>query len=225
MFILIVVVSVLVLIAVYLWWKWMLLLLLAHNIRRIEKYKRKCYTNNVNYVKNPISFFTAGFTASFIRYIDIQTGLIPSFTIRDFIYKYIFLVGIRKNCTIHYGCEIRSHSLLTIGEGSIIGDRCLLDARNGINIGENVNIGSNVSIYTEQHDHSDPYFGSKSDYSYGVKIDDRVWIGPNVIILHSVHVGEGAVIGAGSIITKDVPPYAIMGGGKLQKLSDKGMII
>lgn len=43
-------------------------------------------------------------------------------------------------------------------------------------------------------------------------IDDDVWIGINAIILGGVHIGTGSVIGAGSVVTKDVPPYAIVGG-------------
>ncbi len=43
-------------------------------------------------------------------------------------------------------------------------------------------------------------------------IDDDVWIGTNAIILSGVHIGQGAVIGAGAVVTKDVPPYAVAGG-------------
>ena len=63
------------------------------------------------------------------------------------------------------------------------------------------------------------------DYEYGdripygshykpkqVVIDDFVWFGSDVIICGNVHVGEGAIIGIGSVVVKDVPPYAIVGG-------------
>lgn len=48
-------------------------------------------------------------------------------------------------------------------------------------------------------------------------VDDDVWIGYNSLILSGVHIGQGAIIGAGSIVTKDVPPYAIMAGNKIIK--------
>ena len=43
-------------------------------------------------------------------------------------------------------------------------------------------------------------------------IGDDVWIGTNVVILPGVHIGQGAIIGAGAVVTKDVPPYACVGG-------------
>ena len=62
------------------------------------------------------------------------------------------------------------------------------------------------------------------DSTYIVKnvvIDDNVWIGSRVLIIGNVHIGEGAIIGAGSIVTKDVPPLAIYAGGKIIKYRDK----
>lgn len=147
-----------------------------------------------------------------LRYYDIQVGLIPSHRVRNFIYRHIFRVGMARHSVIYYGAEIREHSRLIIGEGSIIGDRALLDARHGITIGRNVNISSDLNIYTEQHDYRDPYFRCTSDDSFGVVIDDRVWIGSRVTILHSVHIGEGAVVAAGAVVTKDVAPYTMVGG-------------
>lgn len=51
--------------------------------------------------------------------------------------------------------------------------------------------------------------------------DDRAWIGPNTIILHSVHIGEGAVVAAGAVVTKDVEPYTIVAGIPAKKVGDR----
>ena len=68
---------------------------------------------------------------------------IPSHHIRDFFYKYIFLVKMEKNSVLYYGSEIRAPWMLMIGKGSVVGDNSILDARRGgIYIGENVNIAS-----------------------------------------------------------------------------------
>ena len=90
-----------------------------------------------------------------------------------------------------------------------------MDARNGLTVGKNVTLSTNVSIYTEQHDHRDPDFLCIS--TLGTKlcpvvIDDYVWLGPNVIVLPGVHIGEGAVVGAGAVVTKDILPYTVNAG-------------
>lgn len=146
------------------------------------------------------------------RYLNFECGRIPSHRVRKFFYKFIWKVTMESKSVIYWGAEIRAGFNLTIGKGSIIGDNALLDARNGISIGDNVNFSSRVSIYTDQHDHKDPFFRGNTDSSFRVIIDDRVWVGPNVIILHSVHIGEGSVVAAGSVVTKDVPPFVIVAG-------------
>lgn len=150
--------------------------------------------------------------SGFIRYMDFQVGLIPSHHIRNFIYKYIFCVDLQSKAVIYFGSEIRSHQNLHIGEGTIIGDRSILDARRGIYIGKNVNFSSNVKIWSYQHDHSDPYFNCTEQKVGPVYIEDRAWIGPDVTILHSVTIGEGAVVAAGAVVTKDIPPFSIVAG-------------
>lgn len=133
-------------------------------------------------------------------------------SVRIFFYKYIYRISLAKNVVIYSGCEIRSPQKLTIGEGSIIGDNAILDARAGLKIGSNVCFASNVSIWTLQHDYRDPEFRCTPDHYGPVTIGDRAWIGPNTVILHNVTIGEGAVIAAGAVVTKDVPPFTLVGG-------------
>lgn len=161
------------------------------------------------------------FIAGYLRYMDFQIGLIPSHFLRNFVYKNIYGVQIGKHSIIYWGAEIRSPHKLLIGRGSIIGDKSILDARNGIKIGRNVNFSSSVHIYTEHHDHRDPLFKSNSNNTFRVKIDDRVWVGPNVTILHSVHLGEGAVVAAGAVVTKDVESYSIVAGIPAKKIGER----
>ncbi|MDE7347755.1 MAG: acyltransferase [Muribaculaceae bacterium] len=151
----------------------------------------------------------------------IETGHIPSHHIRNFIYRRLYLIDLAPNTAIYYGAEIRAGINLHISEGTIIGDKAILDARNGILIGRNVNFSSDVHIWTEQHDHSDPEFRCLSDSSYQVKICDRAWIGPSVTILHSVTIGEGAVVAAGSVVTKDVAPFSIVAGIPAKKIGER----
>lgn len=137
---------------------------------------------------------------------------IPSHHIRNFFYRYAYLVEMEPKVVIYYGLEIRKPTNLRIGTGSIIGDRAILDARSGIFIGRDVNLSSNVSIWSLQHDYRDPFFKCTPEHFGPVIIKDRVWIGPNVIILPNVEIGEGAVIAGGAVVTKNVPPYTVVGG-------------
>jgi acetyltransferase-like isoleucine patch superfamily enzyme len=163
---------------------------------------------------NRPSYYKFLFTAinGLIRYVQYRVSHVPSHTIRNFLYRTIFQVRLAKGAIIYFGTEIRAHHRLTIGEGSIVGDKALLDARKGLTIGKDVNLSSNVSIYTEQHDYLDPLFRCTDRVVGPVVIHDRAWIGPNSIILPRVTIGEGAVIGAGAVVTKDVEPYTLVGG-------------
>jgi len=195
----------------------------------ISRQKKK-YIENLNYdpevlveqqpVINPSSLKVKiiYFISGYIRFFIIKVGLIPSHFIRNIIYREILLVNLEQYAIIYYGAEIRAPFNLKIGKGTIIGDKAILDARNGLEIGENVNFSSNVQIWTEQHDHRDPDFACNSNEAFGVKIGDRAWIGPNVTILPKVVIGEGAVVAAGTVVTKDVEPYAIVAGLPAKKI-------
>lgn len=172
---------------------------------------------NLNKIKQNISRYLSGY----LRYFVFQTARIPSHHIRNVIYKKIFLVKMGKNAIIYFGAELRSPYNLKIGTGSIIGDNAILDARNGIEIGENVNFSSNVNIWTEQHDHRDAYFRSKTDNACKVKIDNRAWIGPRTTILPGVIIGEGAVVAAGAVVTKNVEPFTIVAGIPASKIGER----
>jgi len=154
-------------------------------------------------------------------YLLWLVGYIPSMHIRIFIYRYLYCANIAKTAIIYKGCEIRTPKKLHIGKGSIIGDNAMLDARCGLTIGENVNFSSSVEIWTLQHDYRDPDFKCVPGHCGPVTIGDRAWIGPRVTILHSVNIGEGAVVGAGAVVTKDVEPYTVVAGIPAKKVAER----
>ena len=204
-------------------WDYLFFIVLAFPIRVYQKHLIKLRKRQqATHAMELISGTTAGYGqlkkkvravfVGLIRFFDIKIGYLPCLWLRHYIYRKVFLIKLGKDAIVHYGSEIRNHNHLSIGTHSIIGDRAVLDARNGIVIGENVNISSDVHIYTEQHDHEDPLFRCNSDESFRVKIGNRAWIGPRVTILHSVNIGEGAVIAAGAVVTKDIAPFAIAAG-------------
>lgn len=102
---------------------------------------------------------------------------------------------------------------LAIGNGSGIG--AYSNVPSSVTIGENVMIGQELLVYTNNHrmDRIDiPMKEQGWTESKPVVIGDDVWIGSRVTILPGVHIGKGSVIGAGAVVTKNVPDYEIWGG-------------
>lgn len=161
------------------------------------------------------------FVADFASYYLYRLSHIPSHHIRNFVYRNVCMMRMGKKSVVYYGTEIREPSNIFIGEGSIIGDNSILDGRNGIKIGKNVVFASNVRIWTEQHDHRDPFFRCETQQHNPVMIDDRAWIGSHTIILHSVHIGEGAVVAAGAVVTHDVRPFTIVAGIPAKEIGER----
>ena len=83
-----------------------------------------------------------------------------------------------------------------------------------ISIGNYFHSGTNVKIMLGSHDydHGDKIPYGEKYMRKQVIIDDFVWLGSDVTISGNVHIGEGAIVAIGSVVVKDVPPYAIVGG-------------
>ena len=158
---------------------------------------------------------------SFTDYYLYRLSHTPSHHLRNFVYKHICKMKIDKNVVIYHGLEVREPANISMARGVIIGDNSILDGRNGIHIGEDVVFASNVRIWTEQHDHEDPWFRCSTQNHGAVTIDRHAWIGSHTIILHSVHIGEGAVVAAGAVVTHDVPPYTIVAGIPAKKIGER----
>lgn len=137
-----------------------------------------------------------------------EVGALPSHWVRDSIYRQ---AGMRlpRTSTIYGGGRFLSPRRITIGEYSTIGDHAILDGRRGLEIGGSVNLGSHVVVWTLQHDMDDPHFAAAGG---DVVIEDYAWIASHSIILPGVRVGRGGVVGAGSVVTHDVAPYALVAG-------------
>lgn len=155
------------------------------------------------------------------KYLVHTIKYFPSHAVRNWVYKYIFLVDRHPNSTIYFGCEIRAGYSLHIGKGSIIGDNCILDARQGIYIGENVNLSSEVHLWTESHDMNDPYFRGSPGKRGAIRVGNRAWLGANVTVLDNVTIGEGAVVCAGAVVTKNVEPFAVVAGIPAKKIGER----
>lgn len=116
-----------------------------------------------------------------------------------------------KNVNIERGAVFSSH--VSLGDNSGIGINASLTG--SVTIGKDVMMGPWCTVYSRNHE-----FGRTDipmrEQGYRpeqpVVIGDDVWIGGHVIILPGVHIGKGAVIGAGAVVTKNVPEYAVAAG-------------
>ncbi|MFG1887940.1 acyltransferase [Micromonospora sp. NPDC049051] len=116
---------------------------------------------------------------------------------------------------------VYTYGTIELGSDVDLGYRpVLMAARSRIRIGSNVMFGPEVTIRGGNHRIDRvgvPMIAVRKqpgdeDLDRGVTIGDDVWVGTRAIILHGVTVGRGAVIGAGAVVTRSVPPYAIVAG-------------
>lgn len=99
---------------------------------------------------------------------------------------------------------------ISIGKDVFINSGCHFQDQGGITIGDGSLIGHNVVLATINHDLL-PSQKRKNHYA-PITIGSNVWIGSNAVILPGITIGEWAVVAAGAVVTKDVPPYTVVGG-------------
>lgn len=122
-----------------------------------------------------------------------------------------FLTYVGNDVNIEKGAMITS--TMEIGDRSGVGINAMITGK--VVIGKDVMMGPECIIYTRNHafDRTDiPMIEQGFSEEKPVVIGDDVWIGGRVTILPGVHIGNGVIIGAGAVVTKDVPDYAIVGG-------------
>jgi maltose O-acetyltransferase len=144
-------------------------------------------------------------------------GYVPFHFVRRFSYK-LAGISIGKKSTIHMGARFYKPSLISIGEGTIVGDHAFLDGRAPLTIGNHTSIASQVMIYNSEHDLSNESFAA---IEAPVNIGNYVFIGPRAIILPGVTIGDGAVVAAGAVVTKDVPARMIVGGVPAKEIAPR----
>lgn len=136
---------------------------------------------------------------------------------------------LRKNSRIKRNVIIQGSGYFELGENSYIGSYSVVGVNKKIIIGKNVMISDNVSIRDTDHKFDKInvpmiFQGIDTDKIF---IEDDVWIGHGVIITKGVKIGKGAIVAAGAVVTKDVPPYTVVGGvpAKIIKYRKRGFQI
>ena len=136
------------------------------------------------------------------------------FALRPLLYR---LCGfeIARSATLQGGVRFFHVGRLKIGAGTLVNRGTYLDNRAGLTIGENVSIAHDTRIYTLGHDVHDASFAAKGQ---AVRIDDYAVLFAGAMVMPGVHLGAGSVVMAGSVVTKDVAPYRIVGGNPARDL-------
>ena len=145
------------------------------------------------------------------------TTWIPLHSVRNLIWR-LSGVKIGAGSTLHTGVRVFDPRHLKIGQGTIVGYGTFLDGREPIEIGNHTDIASEVMVYNQEHDIHAADFRAVGG---PVMIGDYVFIGPRAIILPGVTVGDGAVVAAGAVVTKNVAPYAIVGGVPAKEIGQR----
>lgn len=144
---------------------------------------------------------------------------VPSFKLRHLWYRRVIGIDLDRGSRIHLGTymwfwgpgAVRRCGV-HIGRNTRIDRNCTIDLRSGLTIGDNVAFSAEVMLLAGTHDVNDPNFADSPVGPYRVEIGDHVWIGARAMIMPGVTVGRGAVVAAGAVVTKDVPPLTIVAG-------------
>jgi acetyltransferase-like isoleucine patch superfamily enzyme len=133
----------------------------------------------------------------------------PSARLRHGFYRRVMNFEIAPGAFLLSGTWFDTCGNCSIGKNSVINQDCRLDNRGGIRIEENVSISPEVHLITADHDIDSPKCAGRQA---PIHIGKRVFIGSRATVLPGVTIGEGAVVAACACVTRDVPPFTVVGG-------------
>lgn len=153
-----------------------------------------------SYIQPGCEFFGAnrveiGTTAKILR--DVRIQITPN-----------SLLKIGDGVCLDRGVDINTAGedcLISIGDNALLGPYVCMAGPGHIKIGKNCAIASQSGLYANNH----RVYGLSRE---GIEIEDNCWLGTGVRVLDGVRIGRGSVIGAGAVVTKDIPPYSVAVG-------------
>jgi len=119
-------------------------------------------------------------------------------------------------------CDYGNH--IKVGKNFFCNYNCTILDVGRVTFGDNCLLAPNVAIYTAGHPIHPDSRNSLYEYGIDVTVGDNVWIGGNVVIMPGVNIGSNCVIGAGSVVTKDIPAWSVAAGNPcrvLRKITDE----
>ena len=132
---------------------------------------------------------------------------------------------LHKNIVITVDSIFGNYENIIWHDNIYIGPQAYIWAVGGLEINENVIIGPRVTIHTSNHRYEDATMLPYDGYSYAKKvtIEKNVWIGDSTMIVPGVTIGEGSIVAMGSVVTKDVPKYSIVGGNPAKVIKQRNV--
>ncbi|MCS6842532.1 MAG: acyltransferase [Roseiflexus sp.] len=130
---------------------------------------------------------------------------------------------VMKNAILHvYNFRNLPHAGIRIGARSLIGEACILRGQGGITIGNDVFLAPLVQMLAVNHVYHDTSrpISLQGITCQGIIVEDGAWIGGGAIILDGVRIGKNAVVGAGAVVTRDVPDYCVAVGNPARIVRD-----
>ena len=134
------------------------------------------------------------------------------------------LLGKSENAWINppFHCDYGSH--IEVGKNFFANYNCTIIDVAKVKIGDNCFMAPNVAIYTAGHPIHPATRNAALEYGKEVVIGDNGWLGGNVVVCPGVHIGDNVVIGAGSVVTKDIPAWSLAAGNPckvIRKITDE----
>ncbi|MDP2809116.1 MAG: acyltransferase [Rhodocyclaceae bacterium] len=153
-----------------------------------------------------------------VKYLPSPVGDWLRYAVTKPFLKRVGGVRIYEGVTIWYPYRV------AIGKQVTLNEWVFIDGFGGVTIGDGVRIAHRVSILSSDHNYEDR---NRYIFEQGIKIkptfiEDDVWLGANSVIMPGVRIAHGAIVGAGAVVTKDVPRFTIVGGVPARPIGMRG---
>lgn len=126
-----------------------------------------------------------------------------------------------EDIRIKTGVFLKNPDEILLGNRISIQENCLLSGYGGLRLGNDISIGAGTMIFTSEHDYQPKgIIRSNPILKKDVTLEDNIWIGAKVTILGGVKIGKNSVIGANSLVNKDVEPNSVYVGNPARKIKE-----
>lgn len=134
-------------------------------------------------------------------------------------------MNVKGNPRIHPTASLRCGENIYLGENSHINQYCCVWAspNSRIYLGDNLLMGPGAKIFSSNHmTRLGVPMNSQPSVEKDIRVGNDVWIGANSVVVAGVTIGEGTIVAAGSVVTKDIPAYSIVGGIPAKVIKERG---